>query len=235
MAGITGRTAADPVDRDVAPAEGEARARASAWTEGAIRAVDLSLAVALLVLLSPLLLAIALLVRFDSPGPAIYRQRRLGRDQKPFFVAKFRTMREGAGADTHRHHVETMISEDEHGARPMVKLDNDDRVTAVGSLLRRTSLDELPQLWNVVRGDMSLVGPRPPIQYEVDRYPAAAFRRFAVKPGITGLWQVSGRSMLSFQQMIELDAQYVERRSLLLNLKIILLTLPTVIDGKGAA
>jgi lipopolysaccharide/colanic/teichoic acid biosynthesis glycosyltransferase len=117
----------------------------------------------------------------------------------------------------------------------MSKLEEDDRVTRVGAFLRRTSIDELPQLWNVARGEMSLVGPRPPIQYEVDRYPAKAFRRFAVRPGITGLWQVRGRSLLSFPEMIELDAEYVERRSLWLNLKILLLTLPTVIHGKGAA
>jgi lipopolysaccharide/colanic/teichoic acid biosynthesis glycosyltransferase len=117
----------------------------------------------------------------------------------------------------------------------MSKLDADDRVTRVGAFLRRTSIDELPQLWNVVRGQMSLVGPRPPIQYEVDRYPPEAFRRFAVRPGLTGLWQVRGRSLLSFQQMIQLDIAYVERRSLPLNLKILLLTLPAVLHGKGAA
>ncbi len=108
-------------------------------------------------------------------------------------------------------------------------------MTRVGAFLRRTSIDELPQLWNVLRGEMSLVGPRPPIQYEVDKYPPEAFRRFAVKPGITGLWQVRGRSLLTFEQMIALDTEYVERRSLPLNLKILLLTLPTVIHGKGAA
>ena len=107
-------------------------------------------------------------------------------------------------------------------------------MTRVGSFLRRTSLDELPQLWNVLVSEMSLVGPRPPIQYEVDAYPARAYRRFAVRPGITGLWQVKGRSLTSFPEMIALDVEYVERRSLLLNLKIILLTVPTVIHGKGA-
>jgi lipopolysaccharide/colanic/teichoic acid biosynthesis glycosyltransferase len=154
---------------------------------------------------------------------------------KPFSVAKFRTMQEGAAADAHRSHVEQMIADDaKRDTRPMTKLQEDARVTRSGVHLRRTSLDELPQLWNVLKGEMSLVGPRPPLQYEVDRYPAAAFRRFAVRPGITGLWQVSGRSLLTFGQMIELDAEYVERRSLLLNLKILLLTLPTVIHGKGA-
>jgi lipopolysaccharide/colanic/teichoic acid biosynthesis glycosyltransferase len=215
----------------------------SSWTvetsplgEIAIRILDLIGAAALLVLLSPVLIAVGLIVKLDSPGPMIFRQRRLGRCLKPFTVVKFRTMSEGAKANPHRAHVEAMITASQgNGARPMAKLEEDDRVTRVGSLLRRSSLDELPQLWNVLRGEMSLVGPRPPIQYEVDRYPDEAFRRFAVKPGITGLWQVRGRSLLTFQEMISLDAEYVERRSLALNLKILLLTLPTVIHGKGAA
>ncbi len=208
---------------------------ASRLTEAAIRLLDLIGAAALLIVLSPLLAVVALIVRIDSPGPAIYRQRRLGRHLKPFRVAKFRSMREGVGADRHRQHVIRMIAEDGKAARPMVKLEEDDRVTRVGAFLRRSSLDELPQLWNVLRGEMSLVGPRPPIQYEVDRYPPEAFRRFAVRPGVTGLWQVRGRSTLTFQQMIELDAEYVERRSLPLNMKILLLTIPTVLHGRGAA
>jgi lipopolysaccharide/colanic/teichoic acid biosynthesis glycosyltransferase len=204
----------------------------------AMRALDVVGAGALLLVLSPLLLLVAAAVRLDSSGPAIFRQRRLGRNLRPFSVAKFRTMRAGAAADTHRSHVEQMIraeAEDGDGVElPMAKLERDPRITRVGAFLRRTSLDELPQLWNVLVGDMSLVGPRPPIQYEVDRYPARAFRRFAVRPGLTGLWQVRGRSLLTFNQMIDLDISYVERRSLLLNLQILLLTLPTVIHGKGA-
>lgn len=203
-------------------------------TELAIRLLDLIGAALLLVVLSPLLVLVALLIRLDSPGSPIYRQRRVGRMLEPFSVAKFRTMRASAGADAHRRHVENMIASGEQGTRPMAKLEEDHRVTRVGAFLRRTSIDELPQLWNVLLGEMSLVGPRPPIQYEVDRYPAEAFRRFAVRPGITGLWQVRGRSLLSFKQMIALDAEYVERRSLPLYLKILLLTLPTVIHGKGA-
>lgn len=203
-------------------------------TEAAIRLLDLIGAVVLLVMLAPLFLLVAVFVRRDSTGPAIYRQRRVGRYLEPFSVAKFRTMHEGAGADAHRAHVESMIVGGQ-AARPMTKLQEDARVTRVGSFLRRTSIDELPQLWNVLRGEMSLVGPRPPIQYEVDRYPAEAFRRFAVRPGVTGLWQVRGRSLLTFHQMIELDTEYVESRSLLLNLSILLRTLPTVIHGKGAA
>jgi lipopolysaccharide/colanic/teichoic acid biosynthesis glycosyltransferase len=210
-------------------------ADASALVEAAIRAIDLVGAVAMLALLSPLLAIIALVVKLDSPGPAIYRQRRLGKDLEPFSVAKFRPMYEGVAADTHRIHVEQMIADDKRGAKPMQKLEEDARVTRFGSFLRRTSIDELPQLWNVLRGEMSLVGPRPPIQYEVESYPPQAFRRFAVRPGVTGLWQVRGRSLLTFPQMIELDAEYVERRSVLLNLKILLLTVPTVLHGKGAA
>jgi lipopolysaccharide/colanic/teichoic acid biosynthesis glycosyltransferase len=205
------------------------------FTELMIRVVDIAGAAVISVLLSPLLLLVAIAVRLDSRGPSIYRQRRLGRNLEPFSVAKFRTMREGSGSDAHRLHVQQMIAGEGAGVRPMTKLCEDERVTRVGAFLRRTSIDELPQLWNVLRGQMSLVGPRPPIEYEVEEYPSWAFRRFAVKPGITGLWQVRGRSLLTFEQMIGLDTEYVERRSLALNLKILVLTLPTVIHGQGAA
>jgi lipopolysaccharide/colanic/teichoic acid biosynthesis glycosyltransferase len=203
----------------------------------AIRILDLVGAAVLLAVLSPLLLAVAIAIRIDSPGPAIFWQRRLGRDLAPFRVAKFRTMRDGVAADSHRAHVQEMIREDKSDdgrPKPMLKLRKDPRVTKVGAFLRRTSIDELPQLWNVLRGEMSLVGPRPPIQYEVDNYPARAYRRFAVRPGLTGLWQVRGRSLTTFAAMIDLDVEYVERRSPMLNLKILLLTVPTVIHGKGA-
>jgi lipopolysaccharide/colanic/teichoic acid biosynthesis glycosyltransferase len=205
-------------------------------TETALRLLDIVGSDIALIVLSPLFLLVAAGVKIDSPGRALFRQRRLGKDLKPFSVTKFRTRREGADSGAHRSHVEQMIVDaDRRGARPMSKLQEDARVTRVGSILRRTSIDELPQLWNVLRGEMSLVGPRPPIQYEVDRYPPEAFRRFAVRPGVTGLWQVRGRSLLTFRQMIELDTEYVETRSLGLYLKILLLTLPTVIHGKGAA
>ncbi len=179
----------------------------------------------------------AIAIKLDSPGPVLFWQRRVGRDLAPFRVAKFRTMGDGCDTDAHRRYVEAMIREkeaDDGSPRPMQKLQRDPRITKVGTFLRRTSVDEVPQLWNVLRGEMSLVGPRPPIQYEVDNYPTRAFRRFAVRPGLTGLWQVRGRSLTTFAEMIDLDTEYVERRSLLLNLKILLLTIPTVIDGKGA-
>jgi lipopolysaccharide/colanic/teichoic acid biosynthesis glycosyltransferase len=203
----------------------------------AMRAFDIAVAGVLLIVLSPLLLIVAILVRRDSHGPAIFRQERVGRNLVPFQVAKFRTMRQGVAADPHRAYVEQMIREEDDAAgtpRPMMKLQEDPRITKIGGFLRRTSIDELPQLWNVLRGEMSLVGPRPPIQYEVDAYPARAFRRFAVRPGLTGLWQVCGRSLVTFNQMIELDTEYVETRSLALNLKILVLTVPTVLHGKGA-
>jgi lipopolysaccharide/colanic/teichoic acid biosynthesis glycosyltransferase len=202
-----------------------------------MRSLDILAAGLALLVLSPLLLVVAILVRLDSRGPAIFRQERIGRGLKPFRVAKFRTMRQGVAADPHRAYVEEMIreeSEAEGRQKPMMKLAEDPRITKIGHFLRRTSIDELPQLWNVLRGEMSLVGPRPPIRYEVDAYPARAYRRFAVRPGLTGLWQVSGRSLVTFAEMIDLDCEYVERRSLLLNLKIILLTVPTVLGGKGA-
>jgi lipopolysaccharide/colanic/teichoic acid biosynthesis glycosyltransferase len=204
----------------------------------AMRGLDVFGAALGLLVLAPLLLVVAILIRRDSPGPALFRQRRLGRDLREFEVIKFRTMGHGASPEAHRAYVEAMIREDEANEGkpppPMMKLQQDPRITKVGAFLRRTSLDELPQLWNVLRGDMSLVGPRPPIQYEVDAYPARAFRRFAVRPGLTGLWQVSGRSLATFSEMIDLDLEYVERRSFLFNLKIVLLTIPTVLHGKGA-
>jgi lipopolysaccharide/colanic/teichoic acid biosynthesis glycosyltransferase len=180
---------------------------------------------------------VAIAVKLDSPGPVLFWQRRLGRDLAPFQVAKFRTMSNGCDTDAHRRYVEGMIREkeaDDGSPRPMQKLQKDPRITKVGAFLRRTSVDEVPQLWNVLRGEMSLVGPRPPIQYEVDNYPPRAFRRFAVRPGLTGLWQVRGRSLTTFAEMIDLDSEYVDRRSLPLNLKILALTIPTVIAGKGA-
>jgi lipopolysaccharide/colanic/teichoic acid biosynthesis glycosyltransferase len=204
----------------------------------AIRVLDVTVAGIMLLVLAPLLALTALLIKLDSPGPVIFWQRRLGKDLRPFSVAKFRTMYDGSASDAHRNHVERMIcDEDDAGDGrpvPMMKLEKDPRVTGVGGFLRRSSIDELPQLWNVLRGEMSLVGPRPPIQYEVDKYPVRAYRRFAVRPGLTGLWQVRGRSLTSFPEMIQLDVDYVDRRSLLLNLQILLLTVPTVIHGKGA-
>jgi lipopolysaccharide/colanic/teichoic acid biosynthesis glycosyltransferase len=205
----------------------------------ACRALDIAGAALLLILLTPLLTVIALAIRIDSPGGAIFRQRRVGRGFQPFTINKFRSMHAGAGHDPHRAYVLELITNgpasEGHGTTKLYKLTGDLRVTRVGRWLRRSSLDELPQLWNVLRGDMSLVGPRPSLPYETERYPEQWHRRFTVKPGITGLWQVSGRCQLTWEQMIELDLEYVARRTFWLNVRILLRTVPVVLMGKGAA
>lgn len=204
--------------------------RSTAFNEVSCRALDVVLSAALLVVLSPVFLLIALAIKLESRGPAFFRQRRVGRDREEFLVAKFRTMVHGANSDVHRDYVLALIAE---GA-PAPKITNDVRVTRIGGLLRRTSLDELPQLWNVLKGDMSLVGPRPPIPYEVQSYPAHWLARFVVKPGITGLWQVSGRSTVTLEEMIRMDVEYARRRSVWLNLWILLRTVPAVLSTRGA-
>jgi lipopolysaccharide/colanic/teichoic acid biosynthesis glycosyltransferase len=202
------------------------------------RALDILGASILLILLSPLLALIAILVRLDSPGSPIFRQRRVGRDTKPFTVNKFRTMHDGVASDRHREYVLGLIAGEhpEHTAPgPHFKMTDDARITRFGRALRRSSLDELPQLWNVLRGEMSLVGPRPAIPYEVEHYPPHWFARFAVKPGVTGLWQVNGRSTVTLEQMVALDVEYAQRRSLWLNLAILIRTVPAVLSGRGAS
>jgi lipopolysaccharide/colanic/teichoic acid biosynthesis glycosyltransferase len=204
----------------------------------ACRTVDLVVATLVLIMLAPLMAAVALAIRFDSPGPALFRQRRVGRRLEPFTVVKFRTMHHGASHEAHEAFVAQLIAgavPEQDGDGPKFKMNRDPRITRLGHYLRRSSIDELPQLWNVLRGQMSLVGPRPPIHYEVDNYPAHWFARFAVKPGVTGLWQVSGRSELTLEQMIALDIAYVERRSLCLNLKILARTIPAVLRTRGAS
>jgi lipopolysaccharide/colanic/teichoic acid biosynthesis glycosyltransferase len=206
-------------------------------TDASCRALDVAAAVLLLLLVVPLALLIALAIRLDSPGPVLFRQRRIGRNLKPFTVHKFRTMHHGVTHDKHREYVLSLIAgeEPDSGDGPRFKLAADERVTRLGRLLRRTSLDELPQLWDVLRGEMSLVGPRPPIPYEVEHYPRHWFRRFAVKPGVTGLWQISGRSDVTLEEMIALDVKYVDRRSLWMNLWILLRTVPAVLNTRRAS
>jgi lipopolysaccharide/colanic/teichoic acid biosynthesis glycosyltransferase len=211
-----------------ASVRGTTRERSS--QDVACRALDLVATLGLVVLLTPLLLLIALIIKLDSPGPVLFRQQRVGRGRRNFLVAKFRTMQHGADHDVHRDYMLALIE----SGTPAPKLAGDARVTRFGAFLRRTSLDELPQLWNVLRGEMSLVGPRPPIPYEVDHYPPHWFERFHVKPGVTGLWQVSGRSEVSLEEMIELDVDYARRRSVLLNVWILLRTIPAVLSQRGA-
>jgi len=201
----------------------------------ACRALDIVIACVGLVVLAPVLAFIALWIRLDSSGPALFRQQRRGRSMQKFIVNKFRTMHTDNDNNEHIAFVQRLIAGDAETHENLFKLTGDERVTRAGRLLRKTSVDELPQLINVLIGNMSLVGPRPCLDYEVEMYPPYAFGRFAVKPGITGLWQVSGRSQVSFDEMIALDIEYARRRSFWFNVKIILRTLPVVLGAKGAA
>ncbi|MBI2939292.1 MAG: sugar transferase [Chloroflexi bacterium] len=181
-----------------------------------------------LVLFAPLMLAIALAIRLDSAGPVVVRQTRIGRGGKPFPFFKFRSMRVGAERE-----LDKLMALNE-ASGPIFKMRNDPRLTRVGRILRRLSLDELPQLYNVLRGEMSLVGPRPGFPFEVERYEEWHRRRLEVSPGITGLWQVSGRSDIPFDEMALLDIWYIENWSLTLDLKILVRTVPAVLFGVGA-
>ena len=189
---------------------------------------DRSTALVLLVFLSPFLVAIGLLVRLTSSGPAIFRQVRMGRDGKPFRMWKFRTMTHEAEQD-----LDKLVTLNEHDGL-LFKIRDDPRRTTVGRWLRRFSLDELPQLVHVASGKMSLVGPRPPLPSEVARYPEDVRRRLLVKPGLTGLWQVSGRSDLPWAESVRLDLYYVDNWSLSMDFVIIMKTTAAVLHGKGA-
>lgn len=192
------------------------------------RGLDITVAVLALLMLSPLLLAAALAVRADSGGPALFKQTRVGLNGKTFTMFKFRSMT--ANAETRR--AEILHDSDRDGL--CFKSRQDPRVTRVGRWLRRSSIDELPQLFNVLRGEMSIVGPRPALPCEVADYPPRALGRLQVKPGITGVWQVSGRASVGFKEMIEMDLSYIKARSLKLNLQLILRTFGAVVSGRGA-
>ena len=205
------------------------------------RGLDIAVSLTLLALLSPLLLLIAALVKLTSPGPILFRQERVGQMMKPFRMLKFRTMRPNAGHAIHHDYVSAFIKSGgkeksaKADGKTLFKIANDPRVTPIGDILRRTSLDELPQLWNVLIGEMSLVGPRPPIQYEVDQYKSWHVRRvLEAKPGLTGLWQVTGRSRTTFDEMVRLDLRYARTYSFRTDLRILLATPRAVISGKGA-
>ena len=202
--------------------------RLRAAGEVAVDTLHRVLALFALVLLAPLLLAVVLVVRLDSPGPALFRQVRVGRNGREFVIYKFRTMRTDAEAL-----FDQVLHLNEHDGL-LFKVRQDPRVSNAGRWLRRFSLDELPQLWNVARGDMALVGPRPPLPREVARYDARTSRRLDVKPGLTGIWQVSGRSDLPWDEAIRLDLAYVEERSLALDLRILGRTVGAVLSGRGA-
>jgi exopolysaccharide biosynthesis polyprenyl glycosylphosphotransferase len=205
------------------------------------RAIDIMGALAGIILFSPMLLIIALLIKITSCGPILFRQSRMGFLGKKFTFLKFRSMYADCSEARHREYVTNLIKKNiealqqEPECKPLYKMNKDPRITPFGHFLRKSSLDELPQLFNVLKGDMSLVGPRPPIPYEVEKYENWHFRRvLEVKPGITGLWQVEGRSSTTFDEMVRLDIAYVNNFSLWLDLKILFKTIWVVFSGKGA-
>lgn len=205
------------------------------------RGLDIFGAATGLVLLSPLLLGVMVAIKLGSPGPAIFRQIRLGKDFRPFTFYKFRSMYTDADDQVHRTYLASLISGkadagDQGGnGEKFYKIKADARVTPIGRFIRKASIDELPQLVNVLRGEMSLVGPRPPIPYETENYQAWHLRRiFVVKPGLTGLWQVEGRSRTTFDEMVRMDIRYSCDWSFLLDLKLLLRTVRVVLEGRGA-
>lgn len=212
------------------------RRRGPRSTDALTRVIDVVLAGSSLILLAPVMLPIAVAIRVTSPGPALFRQVRVGYRKRPFVMLKFRTMRVDCDDNPHRDFVRRELNgEDPRVAgRGLYKLEDDRRVTRIGRILRATSLDELPQLINVLRGEMAMVGPRPALAWELELYRPHHHERFEVKPGITGLWQVSGRSRLPMTEALDLDVEYVRRRSLALNLSILARTVPAVLDLETA-
>lgn len=224
----------------VAVKEDQTPPQIGALTLASLRLLDLLIAGAGAIACMPLFLIVCVAIRLEGGGPAIFRQRRLGRDKRVFTVHKFRTMRIAADPTVHREYVKQLISGNEtphvdDSGRDLYKLAADDRITSVGRFLRKTSLDELPQIFDVLRGDMSIVGPRPVIPYEADLYPASYDRRFAMKPGMTGIWQVNGRNERTYREMVELDIAWVERRSVALYLLTVARTPWALLCRRGAA
>ncbi|MGB5756984.1 MAG: sugar transferase [Acidimicrobiales bacterium] len=201
------------------------------------RGIDVVGATILLVMLAPLLAAVAVSIKATSRGPIIFRQSRLGLDRRPFTVYKFRSMRVDADPDVHRRFLNHQLALGAEGCEAEIqhfKVTDDNRVTAVGLIIRRLSIDELPQLVNVIKGQMSLVGPRPDLAYSLELYQPHHYRRFNVVPGMTGLWQVSGRSNLSFVEMLELDVVYADTWSLATDIGILARTIPVLLSPDWA-
>lgn len=199
------------------------------------RILDVTLALSLLALSLPVMLIIALVVALDSPGPVFFRQRRIGENGAQFDMFKFRSMRRDADASVHHLAIKRYMQgerlDTSRTTGSPYKLGDDPRITGVGKVIRKTSLDELPQLWNILRGEMSLVGPRPPLPYEVELYDTRAMLRLQAKPGLTGTWQVYGRGTVTFDEMIDMDISYLSNRSIWYDLKIIALTVPAALRG----
>ena len=190
--------------------------------------MDLGISLCLLILTSPILILLAVLVRSTTPGSAFFKQIRVGTHGKLFTLYKFRTMYKDADK------MKDRLSHLNEKEGPIFKIRRDPRVTPLGRFLRQTSLDELPQLFNILKGDMSLVGPRPHLPEEIKKYTKRQLKRLSVKPGITSLWAISGRSHLSFRRWMAMDIRYIEKRSLSFDIYILLKTIPTVITGSGA-
>ena len=210
-------------------------------SEAAKRIVDFVVSALLLFFLSPLILVIGLGIKLTSKGPVFFTQERVGKNGKPFTFVKFRTMKPDNDNTIHKDYVHKLIRGEMEGMNngtdeePMFKIKNDPRVTEFGSFLRKTSLDEIPQLVNVLSGSMSLVGPRPPIPYEVEAYKSWHLKRLRVKPGVTGLWQVSGRSNTTFDEMVEMDLEYINNQSFANDMKILFMTVPAALNTSTAA
>jgi len=188
--------------------------------------------------LSPLLILICILIRLDSPGNPVFRQERIGKDGRSFFIYKFRTMHIEHDDSLYKEFIQSYVSGEMNGEmrkkKELLKRGRDPRITRFGNILRRTNLDELLQLINLVKGNMSLVGPRPDIPFAVSMYQDRHLEKFRVMPGITGMWQVSGRKKVMFEEQIRLDMKYIKKQSLLLDIKIILLTIRTILKGDGS-
>ncbi|SDW54980.1 Sugar transferase involved in LPS biosynthesis (colanic, teichoic acid) [Thiocapsa roseopersicina] len=193
------------------------------------RTLDILLAGPLFILLLPIFGLLVLAIRLESPGPALFKQTRVGRWGQIFTMYKFRSMYMDAEA-----RKAELLAENEMSGGVTFKMQRDPRITRIGRFIRKASIDELPQLWNVIKGDMSLVGPRPPVPAEVDEYSLSDRRRLEVTPGITCIWQVSGRSDIPFPEQVELDVRYIESQSLLTDLKLLWQTVPAVLFGRGA-
>jgi lipopolysaccharide/colanic/teichoic acid biosynthesis glycosyltransferase len=227
-AAITRTHGVASVERIYAP---EAQAAHHRSWNGLKRTFDIAFAALALLLLLPLLLVVALAIKLDSRGPLLFRQRRYGRQMRSFTVLKLRTMHDGATADSHRSYIASLAAGEEDEASGLKKLVDDPRVTRVGRVLRRFSLDELPQFANVLAGSMSLIGPRPAIAYELEHYLPRHYVRFGVRPGLSGLWQVSGRNATGFYEMLHLDIEYARNASFSTDLRVFLRTPLAMVRG----
>jgi lipopolysaccharide/colanic/teichoic acid biosynthesis glycosyltransferase len=197
------------------------------------RILDYLLTIPGLIIISPILLIISTAIKLDSPGPIIFKQKRVGRNGRIFTMYKFRSMVQNADQSLHKEHIKA-LSEGTLDQTNGSKMSQDPRITRLGRILRRSSLDELPQLFNVLLGDMSLVGPRPVPVYETDKYQLWQSERLAITPGMTGLWQVYGRGQTTFDDQIRLDIRYIRNKSVWVYLKLLLQTIPAVLSRRGA-